>query len=489
MNVTTERLENCQVKMIVELDAAEVDKRMRQTARSLARRFNVPGYRRGKAPYHAVIRVFGQEAVQQQVLDDAGDELYEQALEQIEYEPYGVGELQEVEWDPFRMTVLLPIVPEVALGDYRALRVPFEAGEVGDEQIDEYLAGIQQEHSQWVPVDQPAALGNQVVLDMAGKVGDEPVMDNEGYELTLEEGGELPIPGFHEQVVGLAPGQEKTFVLTMPEDDDDLAGREATITVKLHTVRQQDVPALDDDLAMMVGDYDTLDDLKVEVRTRLETEAQARAESEYLEKVLEAYVESVDKIEYPEQAVEREAELALNRMERNLASSGLQLDTYLGMIGKTRDGYKRELLPAAAERLKKRLVLAEIAKAEELSVEDDEVDAELERMAAAFGPQGEQMLEAFRSPEGRLIVADDLLTAKAQTLVMQIAKGEAPAEEPAGEPAGDEAAAEAGVEEAPPAGEVEELAIEPQADPAEAEEAEAGTEEQAGIESEGGEDA
>jgi trigger factor len=116
MKVTTERLEDCQVNVIIEMDAAEIEQKLRKTARTISRDFNVPGYRRGRAPYHTVIRVFGREAVQQEAFDEFGQELYEKALEEVEYEPYQPGELQEVEWDPFRMTVLLPIRPEVDLG-------------------------------------------------------------------------------------------------------------------------------------------------------------------------------------------------------------------------------------------------------------------------------------------------------------------------------------------------------------------------------------
>ena len=141
MEVTTERLEDCQVNVIIEMDAAETDKRLRQTARTISRQFNVPGYRRGKAPFAAIVRTFGREAIQQQAVEDWGQELYEEAVEEIEYEPYQVGELQDVEWDPFRMTVLLPIPPEVDLGDYRSVRVPYEVEPVTEEQIDEYVAG------------------------------------------------------------------------------------------------------------------------------------------------------------------------------------------------------------------------------------------------------------------------------------------------------------------------------------------------------------
>jgi len=451
MKVTSERLENCQAKVFVELDAAEVDKRLRQTARKISRQFNVPGYRRGRAPFHAVVRVFGREAIQQEALEEFGNELYEKALDEIEYEPYEVGELEDVEWDPFRMTVVLPIQPEVDLGDYRAVRVPFEVEEITEERIEEYLAGVQQEHAQRVPVERPAALGDQVVLDMEGKAGEQLIMSNEGYEMILEEGGAYPMRGFHEEIVGVSAGEDKTFVLTMPEDDPEaeVAGQEATITVRLHTVREEDVPALDDELAMMVGDYDSLDDLRSGVREQLETEALQKAEAEYLDNVLDGFIEAAIKIEYPEQAIDREAELSLNQMERNLAASGIQLDTYLGMIGKTREAYKREMRPAVEERLQKRLVLGEIAEREGLAIEPEEVETELERMGEAMGPQAAQMMEMLHTPEGRLMVANDLMTAKAQERAIEIAKGEAPpleAEEEEG--IGAEAAAETAKEEA-----------------------------------------
>jgi trigger factor len=428
MEVTTERLEDCQVNVIIEMDAAETDKRLRQTARTISRQFNVPGYRRGKAPFAAIVRTFGWEAIQQQAIEDWGQELYEEAIEEIEYEPYQVGELQDVEWDPFRMTVLLPIPPEVDLGDYRSVRVPYEVDPVTEEQIDEYLAGLQQEHAQWVPVERPAAMGDQVVLDLQAAAGEVEIMNNQEQEMLLEANVGYPLPGFQEEVVGMSAGDGKTFTLMVPEDDDaiDAAGKEATVSVLLHSVKEKDLPPLDDDLALLVGDYDTLDDLKAGAREQMEVEALQRAEGQYLDAALEAFIEAATNVEYPPQAVDREAEATLNQMESNLASSGIQLDTYLGMLGKTRAAYKEEIYPNAEERLKKRLILAEIAKAENLQIEDDEIEVEIERMIEMMGPQAEEMRDTLESPGGRFMIMDDLMTNKAQERAMQIAKGEAP---------------------------------------------------------------
>jgi trigger factor len=449
MKVTTERLENCQVNVIVELDAAEIDKKLRQTARRISREFNVPGYRKGRAPFHAVVRVFGREAIQQEALEDFGNDLYEQALEEIEYEPYEVGELKEVEWDPFHMTILVPIEPVVELGDYRSVRVPLEPEPVTDEDIEARLAEFQQEHTESVPVERPAALGDEVVIDLEGRVGDKLIMSNENQEIRLEAGGRIPMPGFHEEVVGMSPGEDKTFTLTVPEDDfeEEVAGQEATIDVHLHTVREEDVPPLDDDLALMVGDYDTLDDLRAALREETETEALQRAESEYLDRVLEAMIEGADRIEYPPQAIDREADYVLQQMERNLAAQGMQLDRFLTMIGKTREAYKQELRPAAEERLRHRLVLREVAEREDLTVEEEEIQAEVDRMMEGMGEEAGELGELLQSEVGRMSVKDDLLSTKVQERVVEIGKGEAPplevkAEAEASEPEEEEAEAE-----------------------------------------------
>jgi trigger factor len=451
MKITTERLDNCQINIFIEMDAADVEKELRKTARKLSRDFNVPGYRRGKAPYHAVIRVFGREAVQQQALEDFGQDLYDQALEEIEYEPYEVGELTDVEWEPFRMTILLPIQPEVDLGDYRSVRVPYDPEPVTDEDIEDRLQNLRQDNAQWVPVERPAAFGDQVVIDMEGKAGDELIMSNEGHEMILEEGAAIPMLGFHEEIVGMSPAETKTFSLMVPEDDDaqEAAGQEATITVHLHTVRAEDLPALDDELALMVGDYDSLDSLRAALREEMETAALQQVEANYLDEVLDAMIEAAVKVEYPPQAADREADLVLNQMERNLASSGLQLDTYLSMLGKTRVEYRQELRPSAEERLKRRLVLEEVAQREGLQADDDKIQEEIDGMIEAMGPGVEEMREMLESPGGRFSVASDLMISLAQERVVEIGKGEAPPlevdEEPGEEPA-DEEPAESGPE-------------------------------------------
>jgi trigger factor len=448
MKVTTERLDDCQVNVVIELDQAETDKKLRETARHLSRHYNVPGYRRGKAPFRAIVRVFGREAVQQQMLEEHGNDIFDEAMEQVEFEPYAVGDLKEVEWDPFRMTVLVPIEPEVDLGDYRAVRVPLEVKEITDEDIEAYIQEVRQEHGQWVPTEEAAGIGDQVIFDVHATAGVAVIMDNENYEMLLEEDAVHPLPGFHEEIVGMAPGDEKEFELEVPEEDldEDAAGQTAAVRVKLHDVRKLDTLE-DDELAMTVGDYDSLDDLRVAVRERMETEALETAEAEYLDKVLEAMIEVAPRIEFPPQALDREMELAMDQMGRQLAASGIQLDTFLQMIGKTPEAYKRDIRPAAEERLRKRLVLQEVGRQEGLEADPDAVQAEVERILATAGEDGaDEVREMLESEEGRESIAQDLIQEEAQEIVVAIGKGEIETEAAAGEEAEAGAAPEAQAE-------------------------------------------
>ncbi len=277
-------------------------------------------------------------------------------------------------------------------------------------------------------------------------------MNQEGHEMVLEAESSIPMAGFHEEIVGMAPEETKTFVLAVPEDDldEDAAGQEASVRVTLHTVREEDLPLLDDELAMMVGDYDTLDDLRASIKEEMESAAQHQAESEYLDKVLDAMLEEAVKVEYPPQAVDRETDLALNQMERNLATQGMQFDVFLNMIGKTREAYRQELRPSAEERLRKRLALNEIASREGLEADPEAVEAQIESLVEMAGPNGEQMREMLDSPEGKLSLAEDLIIEQAQELATQIGKGEAPPleeEEADAEPASEEEADDPSVDD------------------------------------------
>ena len=428
MKVTSERQENCQVRVTVELDAAEAENKLRQTAQRLSRRYTVPGYRKGKAPYAAVLRTFGRELLQEQALEEFGQELYDQALAGLEYKPYTAGALEKVEWDPFRLEILVPIMPELDLGDYRAVRAAPEPKPVTDDAVEHYLEALRRQHTQWIPAERPAVLGDHTVVDIEGRSGDEVILSNQGREMTIDTASRYPLPGFHEQIIGMSPGEEKQFTLAYPDDDvrKDLAGREATFTVKLLAVNEADVPPLDDELAQTVGDYSTLADLRAAVHKNLEEEALQAAEAELPDKALDAMIAAATKIEYPPQAVDQELDSMLEDMEQNLGSRGMKLDTFLGMIKKTRESYRQELRPAAEERLRHVLAMGEVIKREGIKVEEAEIEAKIQELKAQEEFQSEEMQKLLDGPGAHVGMANDMLLAKARERLAQIARGEAP---------------------------------------------------------------
>jgi len=250
--------------------------------------------------------------------------------------------------------------------------------------------------------------------------------------------------------VGMSAGEVKTFEMEVPDDEElygEAAGQVAQVEVRLHTVRRQDRPALDDDLALMIGDYESLDALRLSVREQMETDALEKAEAEYLDKVLEAMIEAAAKIEYPSQAVAREAERAVRQMEQNMAAQGLPPETLWRMIGRTRDAYLLEMRPAAEVRLRKRLILEKVAEVEGLEAGPEDVDDEIERLVEQMGSQGEEMRAMLETDQGRESVAMDLVLNQAQQRVEEIGRGEAPplpeADEAASSEAEEEPAAEA----------------------------------------------
>ncbi|MBN1137906.1 MAG: trigger factor, partial [Anaerolineae bacterium] len=338
------------------------------------------------------------------------------------------GELEKVEWDPFRLEILVPIMPEIDLGDYRSVRATPEPKPVADDAVDRYLEDLRQQHTQWISVERPAALGDHVVVDIEGRAGDQVVQNNQGRELTLDAASFYPLPGFHQQVAGMSPGEEKQFALAYPDDDPrkDLAGREATFTVKLVAINEPDVPALDDELAQMVGDYSTLADLRAAALENLEEEARQAAEAELPDKALDAMIAAAARIEYPPQAVDKEIDSMLEDMEQNLSTRGIKLDTFLGMMKKTREAYRQELRPAAEERLRHVLALGEAIKREGLKVEEAEVEARVQELKAQEGFESEEVQKLLDSPATRVGLANDLLVAKIRDRIAQIARGEAP---------------------------------------------------------------
>jgi len=394
LKVETARLENCQVALTIEVDEERTEQALRNAARHISQRARIPGFRPGKAPYNVVVRRFGKEALYQQVVDELGDSIYKEALEEAGLEPFSQATLTDYQIEPLVLKLVVPIAPVVELGDYRQMRLEPEEETAREEEIDEALRRIQEQNTLWEPVKRPAQWGDLAIVDIEGTVKGELVIGNKGRELILEADSPHPLPGFSEKLLGMAVDEQREFTLTYPEDSENkkLAGQQAHFKVHLQELKEQVVPGMDDDLARTVGDYETLEDLKAELRRDL----QAKAEERFATRALTALVER-SKIEFPSLLLEREIDDWLKDLDLGLKKQGLNLDNYLQMRKLTKEEFRKEISPEVEERLKRSLALGKFVELEGLDIESDErVSEALKRLAAVA--RGELAEEAEAPP-------------------------------------------------------------------------------------------
>ncbi len=381
MKVETERLENCQVALTIEVDEERTKQALRNAARRISRRAKIPGFRPGKAPYNVVARMFGKEVLYQEVVDELGAAVYREALEETGLEPFDQATITDYETDPLVLKMVVPLAPLVELGDYRQMRLePEEEEAAREEEVNEALKRIQEQNIFWEPVKRPAQWGDLAIVDIEGPVKGETVIGNEGRELMLEADSSYPLPGFSEKLLGMTVNEQREFTLTYPEEYENkkLAGQRAHFKVHLQDLKEKVVPGIDDDLARTVGSYETLEDLKAELRRDL----QAKTEEGFPNRALTALVER-SKIEFPPKMLEREVDDWLEEFDRSLRRQRLNLENYLEMRKLTKEEFRKEVSPQVENRLKRSLALSKFVELEELDSESDKVvDKALERLVA-----------------------------------------------------------------------------------------------------------
>ncbi len=422
--------------MEIRLGPERTQEALQRAARLISKRARIPGFRPGKAPYAAVLRAVGREALIQEVLEEVSERVYREALEIEHIEPYGQADLQDVQTDPITLKLLVPLRPVVDLGDYRNIRLEPPEVSVSEKDVDDALAQIRHQHRSWQTVDRPAELGDTVVVDITGRVGDETIMDNRDWEVVLMAGDGGWLPGFDEAFVGLRAGDEKTFTLRYPEESSSrYRGQEATFQAAVKAVKALVEPDLDDDLARSLGDFADLADLRARMLAHLTQERTASAEADFRQRLVEALVERAT-FQYPPVAVDDMLDELLEEAEARFSETGYTLEDYLRLEGKSRDEYRAELRPLAERRLRAKLAISRLAEEEGITVTAEENQAEIERMAAESGDEDEaqRFREVLSSGYGKWLVSHDLEVKKAMARLREIATGAAAEPGPAAAP-------------------------------------------------------
>lgn len=417
--------------MTVEVPEERVRPALQAAARQISKRYPVAGFRPGKAPYEHVVRQFGERAVYEAAIDELGQKVYAEALDQEKIEAYGPGSLEDMQLKPMVLKFTVPLKPEVDLGDYRALRLPYTAPVIADEEVQRVLDTLRERQAVLEPVERPAAPGDVAILDINAFLNEglnpsDFLMTDKDVSVQLDAQADWPMPGFAAQVTGIAAGETRKFDLAFADDyaNESLRGQTAHFEVVCKEIKSRTLPEWNDDLAKEVGDFQTLDELRARVRSDLEKQASRAADREYADKVLEQLV-GQSTITFPPVLLEQEVDDLLADLDNRLREQRLTLDDYLKIEKKTREMLREEYKPRAEARLKRALVLGRVVELDQLEVQPHEVVGEIDRMSVALGEQAGQMRTYLNSDRARQSLTLDLLTNKAVERLVAIAKGEA----------------------------------------------------------------
>ncbi len=423
MKVTSERLPDSRVQLVIETDEEANRKAQDAAYRQVVGRVNIPGFRRGKAPRQIVERMLGRDVILREAAQVLLPDLYQKAVEETGIEPIYDPDIDIISLEPLAVKVTVAVRPTVELPDYRRIRLPKEEAKVDEEQVEQALQNVREQHAEWTPVERALREGDSAVIDAVATHGDEKILEQTGVEYLVEPSRKIPVPGFAEQLVGMVAGEEKSFTLSFPDDfpHRELAAQEATFTVKVHSVKEKRLPELNDDLAKTAGDYETLAQLREAVRERLLERAQETIDYEYEETVLNTVLEQAH-IEMPPEMVEEQAEHSLHSLEDRLQAQGTSMPEYLAASKLNRLQLLDKLREEARASLRRQLVLNEVARQENIEVGEAEVDAEIEEMRALLARlQPSSSREDLNEPEQRRNVAFRLRQQKARRRLAEIA--------------------------------------------------------------------
>jgi trigger factor len=427
MKTKVKQLPESRVRVEAQVPAEEVEQRLQRAARALARDMRIPGFRKGKVPPQVIVRRIGREAVLDEAVRGAIGDWYADAIDAAGIVPVGepqldLGELPP-EGEPLAFSIEIGVRPTAKLGEYKGLEVGRREAQVEDERVEHELEHVRDRLAKLEPVTRKAKQGDFVVIDYRGTLEGEPFEGGEGRDQTVELGGGRLIPGFEDGLVGAEAGEGRTVDVTFPDDygAEQLAGKPAQFAIDVKEVREKQLPALDDDLASDAAGFDTLDELRDDIRKHL-AEADERAiENEFREAVLDAAVAQAT-VAVPDALVQARAEELWDQTLRSLQRRGLSKEAYLQISGKSEAEILDEAKPDAEQALRREAVLAAVVEAEGIEPGDEELAEALEHTAQHEGVSSQELLARVKKAGNVEALRDDVATRMALDLLVEAAK-------------------------------------------------------------------
>ncbi|TCO69844.1 trigger factor [Marinisporobacter balticus] len=401
MSATVVKKENNEVTLKIIVTAEEFDKGIQKAYSKMKGKFNIPGFRKGKAPRKIIEMQYGVEVFYEEAINAVWPVAYENAIDAHKLEPVDRPSLDVddiVKGQDVVLNVTVTVKPEATLGDYKGIEVEKKEYNVTDEDVEKEIESLRERNARLIAVERPVKSGDTVIMDYAGFVGVEQFEGGTAEKQTLVIGSGQFIPGFEEQLIDVKIGEKVEVKVTFPEEyhSKELAGKDAVFKVKVHEVKEKEMPELDDEFAKDVSEHDTLDALREEIKNKQEEAAKNKAEQEIKNDVIKKVTENVQ-IDIPEIMVEHQIDDMLNEFGHQLQYQGLNLDTYLQYTETKMEDMREQMKEDAYNRVKTQLTLETIGNLENIEVTEDEVDIELETYAIQYKMELEKFKKTLRT--------------------------------------------------------------------------------------------
>ncbi len=399
MSVKVENTENKnEVKLTFTIEAEKFDEAMKRVYAKTAKYFTIPGFRKGKAPMNIVEQHYGTEIFYEDTFNELVPDIYDEAIKENKIEAVSRPDIDITQMGKGKELIFTATVqtkPEVELGKYKGIELKKIEYNVSDKDIEHELGHMAEHNARLITVeDRPIEKGDIAIIDFEGLLDGKPFEGGKAEKHELEIGSNTFIPGFEDQVIGMKIDEEKDLNVTFPEDyfSKDLAGKPVVFKVKLHEIKKKELPKMDDEFAKDVSEFDTLEELKNNIKDRLQKENDEKAKYETEDAAIKAVCDNV-KLDIPSGMLETEIDNMLKDTEQRLQYQGLTLEQYYKLIGKPETVLRDEMKETAEKNVKSRLVIEAIIKAEDIKPEEEKVEEKLKEMAKSYGKTEEEMLK------------------------------------------------------------------------------------------------
>lgn len=425
-----EKVEKSQVALTIEVGAEEFQAAVEKAYQKMRKKINVPGFRPGKAPRKIIEGMYGAEVFFEEAINIAFPDAYEAAVKEQELRVVGYPSVEmvgEVTKDGFTFKATAPVYPEVTLGAYKGLTAEKEEVKVSAADVEERLKQLSDRNTRLISVEREAKEGDTAVIDFEGFLDGKPFDGGKGENHSLELGSHSFVPGFEEQVVGMKAGDEKDIDITFPEDyHADLAGKAVVFKVKVHEVKEKQVPEMDDEFAKDVSEFDTLKELKADLKKKITEERQKDADRAFEDALMEQVAEGIT-ADIPDAMVEAQARQYLDNFKMQIAQQGIPYDQYMKMTGMDENKLLEDAKEPALRQVRMDLAVAAIIKAENIEASDEDVEAEFQKLAEQYGMDVEMVKKYLQADQ----VKDQVVSQKAIAVVVDSATAVKPEKKPA----------------------------------------------------------